>query len=73
MTEVFSFGDSIDLHEKGNVECPACWSGYPKWKCRCGGLVHAEFGDENYDGDYWLYHKCDKCGDGFDEKEGKDK
>ncbi len=48
-------------HEVGNKECSKCWSGFPK-KCKCGGLIHAEFGDESYDG-YWLYKKCDKCND----------
>lgn len=48
-------------HEIGDTDCKECWSGYPK-PCRCGGLIHATFGDENYDMDYWLYYKCDKCG-----------
>jgi len=47
-------------HDIGDTECTACWSSYPKL-CECGGLIHAEFGDENWDG-YWLYYKCDKCG-----------
>ena len=49
-------------HEIGNIKCDGCWQGYPI-HCECGGLIHAEFGDENYDGDYWLDTKCDKCGD----------
>ncbi len=53
-------------HEIGDKECGVCWSGYPK-PCKCGGLIHAEFGDENYDGDYWLYYKCDLCGDDYEE------
>ena len=53
----------------GEEDCEACWSGYPK-RCECGGLVHAEFGDENYGGDYWLLRKCDSCGDDYCEKDG---
>ncbi|MDP2217229.1 MAG: hypothetical protein Q8J68_08090 [Methanolobus sp.] len=56
-------------HIKGNKECTEGWcgcfggsGGYPK-VCSCGGLIHADFGDENSDGDYWLYTKCDTCGE----------
>ncbi len=51
-------------HEKGNKECPECWDDECK-KCQyCErGLVHTEFGDENYDGDYWLLYECDECGE----------
>jgi len=51
------------LDEKKHTEgpnCDECWMDYPK-PCECGGFIHASFGDENYDGDYWLYTKCDKC------------
>ncbi len=49
-------------HIIGDKKCGECWSGYPR-ECECGGLIHASFGDENYDCDYWLYTKCDKCGE----------
>jgi len=53
-------------HEVGNKDCIEGWCGgnYPR-KCeKCGkGLVHADFGDENFDGGYWLYTKCDVCGE----------
>lgn len=55
-------------HKIGESECPQCWSGYPK-KCTCGGLVHAEFGDENWEGDYWIYKECDKCGKNYMEED----
>ena len=50
-------------HCIGDSDCEIGWCGneYPK-KCSCGGLIHADFGDEDCDGDYWLYTKCDKCG-----------
>ena len=55
-------------HIIGNIKCKEGWcgelTGYPI-KCKCGGLIHAEFGDENYDGDYWLYLRCDKCGESY--------
>lgn len=52
------------VHEDGNKECKECWPDYPKKCGECGeGLMHAEFGDENSDGDYWLATKCDKCGE----------
>ncbi len=52
-------------HIIGDKECNKGWcsiDSYPK-QCKCGGLIHADFGDENWDGDYWLYTKCDKCGE----------
>ena len=48
-------------HVENDEHCDGCWSGYPR-KCECGGLIHAEFGDENYDMDYYLIYYCDKCG-----------
>jgi hypothetical protein len=63
--DVMELGDSGDKHLKGSIECDTCWSGYPK-RCTCGGLVHASFGDENADCDYWLYERCDMCGDDFE-------
>lgn len=53
-------------HEEGNKNCPSCWFGYPV-ACECGGLIHAAFGDENEEGDWWLIYKCDKCGEDYEE------
>ena len=50
------------VHEVGNKECKECWDNYPI-TCNCGGLIHADFGDENSNGNYWLYYKCDLCGE----------
>ena len=59
-------------HVVGDANCQAGWcgdtTGYPRG-CTCGGLVHANFGDENADGDYWLMLKCDHCGDDYKEVE----
>lgn len=58
-------GEGLYQHEIGNADCCEGWcdgSTYPK-PCPCGGLIHADFGDENYDGDYWLHTKCDRCGE----------
>lgn len=52
--------DDIE-HTIGDKECENCYN-YPTKKCECGGLIHTGFGDENSDGDYWLFYKCDKCG-----------
>lgn len=46
-------------HEIGNKECPVCWRGFPQL-CKCGGLIHAEFEDEDWDNIY-LTKSCDKC------------
>ena len=61
-------GEGVYEHKVGDVGCCESWCGpgvvdfYPK-KCSCGGLIHADFGDDYDDGDYWLYTKCDKCGE----------
>ena len=62
MTE-FDF-HRVKIVVDGVAECDNCWDGWPK-RCSCGGWVHAVFGDENYDGDYWLEKWCDKCGGDF--------
>lgn len=65
--EPFIFGEIGYEHETGNAECDAGWCGgfaYPK-PCEeegCTGLIHANFGDESWDG-YWLETKCDVCGE----------
>ena len=52
------------LHEIGNKDCQEGWcsTDYPK-PCECGGLIHAEFGDEDFDCNFTLFTKCDKCGE----------
>ena len=65
--KIFHIDDAIKYnHQVGDTKCPECWSEYP-CACECGGLIHAQFGDENYDGDYWLDRQCDKCGDDYRE------
>ena len=49
-------------HEKGNKDCPECWD-KETLLCQCGGIIHTDFGDENSDGDYWLYKTCENCDD----------
>lgn len=63
-----TLGDSGDDHPVGDEDCPVCWSGFPI-ECQregCSGLIHASFGDENADCEYWLYYGCDECGDEYD-------
>lgn len=63
MSSIDVSGEGLYSHEVGNENCDEGWcgTGSPE-KCECGGLIHADFGDENGVGDYWLYTKCDKCG-----------
>lgn len=64
MTEYMKLGDPENDHPIGDADCPTCWPNYPRPCARgCPGLVHAEFGDENADCEYWLYTKCDVCGE----------
>jgi hypothetical protein len=61
--KTFTVGEDNDEHTIGAAECSSCWTGYPiLCGFDCPGLIHASFGDENYDGDYWLSTKCDVCG-----------
>ena len=60
MSATILFGDSDEPHLVGDQDCGSCWKG--PGACDCGGLIHYEFGDENMDGDYWLYSQCDECG-----------
>ena len=60
-------GEGLYRHRVGDRACHEGWCGaiaepYPK-ACECGGLIHADFGDEDHDGNYWLYTKCDRCGE----------
>lgn len=50
-------------HEIGNPQCAGCWREPSGCENHDGGILHNEFGDENLDGDYWLYTKCDVCGE----------
>lgn len=59
-------GEEVYAHTAGDKFCTEGWcqgslGEFPK-PCSCGGLIHADFGDENYDG-YWLHTKCDVCGE----------
>ena len=63
-------GEGIYWHQVGNADCREGWclgidgNGWP-YPCKCGGLIHADFGDENASGDYWIHRKCDRCGDNW--------
>ena len=61
--ETFTFNEHLYTHVRGKT-CKECWRGYPR-TCECGGLIHAEFGDEGFDGYYLVYH-CEKCGDDYE-------
>ncbi len=58
-------------HYVGDPDCSSCFGiHYPK-KCKCGGLIHSDFGDElGEDCEYFLIYKCDKCGDNYEFAEG---
>ena len=67
-SKVFRFGDMPDNdHYIGDTKCPECRAIAESFKeeypevCKCGGLIHAELGDDTPDV-FWLYTKCDKCG-----------
>jgi hypothetical protein len=63
VAETFSFGDESDGHVVGNSGCPSCWSSeIVPHECGTEGcLEHDAWGDEDANGDYWLYHLGDLC------------
>lgn len=58
--------DGVFDHGIGDASCEEGWcgglEGFPR-PCKCGGLIHADFGDEDEEGNFWLVYKCDRCGD----------
>jgi hypothetical protein len=60
--------EGVDQHVIGNKFCTEGWCGstYPI-PCQCGGLIHADFGDEDREGNYWLILRCDRCGERYDD------
>lgn len=61
-------GERLYEHGIGDSNCETGWcdTDYYPTPCEqdgCSGLVHADFGDENVNGDHWLYTKCDRCGE----------
>lgn len=57
---------NLDRHEKGNKECSECFT-KPK-KCKCGGLIHSEFGDYTSYDSFYLEYACDnpECKENYD-------
>lgn len=55
-----------DKHIVGDKDCSECWGDSFPRKCKCGGLVHSQYYDENWDGDVYLHFKCDKCNDDYE-------
>ena len=67
LAETFTVTSDGSEHTVGDANCSKGWCGgwgYPK-PCPCGGLIHAECIDEDYDNVY-LSKKCDKCGEDTD-------
>ena len=61
----FSSDDDFSKHDIDNLDCNECWDGYPR-QCKCGGLIHQEFLDEDWDSVYFRY-RCNKCWDDYEE------
>jgi hypothetical protein len=57
MSETFKM--QLYEHIVGDEDCDGCYYS-PQSKCDCGGLVHNEYDDEDYDNIYLTY-RCDKC------------
>jgi hypothetical protein len=58
--KTFTFNEGLYEHIVGSDDCGECWNDRT-FACPCGGRIHSEFLDEDYDG-YYLTYKCDVCG-----------
>ena len=48
------------VHHAADAQCPECLEEYPE-TCMCGGLIHAESGGPDADGNMWIRTRCDQC------------
>jgi hypothetical protein len=51
-------------HSGNDRRCAECYRGFPT-KCVCGGLIHAQFIKEGWEGGVQVAHNCDVCGDKY--------
>ena len=61
--DIFEVVVGGELHTTGDTGCNVSFCGdgvYPK-PCNCGGLIHCEFIDEDWDGCI-TRKECDTCG-----------
>ena len=59
--DVFTISAEV-IHNVEDRACPTCLEDYPE-PCRCGGLMHAEAGEElDADGNHPVVTRCDVCG-----------
>mgnify|MGYP001566583748 CR=1 FL=1 len=49
-----------DNHTVGAEECDGCWTGQTE-ECDCGGRIHNDYEDENWDS-VILEYECDRSG-----------
>lgn len=66
-------GAGVCRHVVGDANCAAGWCGASRYPilCKCGGLIHADWGDEDYDENYWVYLACDRCEDAYEEVDSR--
>jgi len=55
----FEYPMESDGHTVGDRNCAGCWCDWPR-VCSCGGIVHAEFFEADWD-NYYLTIQCDRC------------
>ena len=58
---------SFAKHQSSKRDCEECIAGYPTL-CKCGGLIHAEYGVKEEKGRFVTlgpFLNCDKCGTRF--------
>ena len=69
MSKTIRFFDHDAIHLAGDENCHQDWcgqQGYPR-HCKCGGLIHAAYGDFNPGGP--SLRECDRCGKSCEEQD----
>lgn len=61
----FVYGEGFHEHTRGDEACEGCWKSSP-CRCECGGLVHGQFFEEDWDSVFLAYY-CDRCGEDYQE------
>jgi hypothetical protein len=63
----FIINNEYMVHEIGNRKCKGClrWWDRELDTHKCGGLMHQEYDDEDWDGSTYTIDRCDKCGEPY--------
>ncbi len=64
----FEYPMEADGHAAGDEKCDGCWGETWPRRCDCGGLIHAELFEADWDNDD-LTIQCELCGEDCEEEQ----